>query len=285
MLFFVAERILNLYEEITMDVMHRISQGAAPSVAPTWKKRGPRPHPIGRRGRLPFSLATPRRAISVTLFLYMDMLTTDMDLSVRKTVTWIVLDANLAVDVALCRGRVRAMVRIGGMAMAAAEEEETGAQLRSPPAGHTPGKSCCAAFGARQAQRGRSPCNTANVDWVEDMSGTFGTNLPHVYGIAGSARSVQEATGAETSPHGDAPHLAGLSTATESHHHCEADILNTLGPKSKKVWMLEPPIPQPTVGRTEKGKEGPRDQETSDEENSMRNLALTSPKPIRLRCA
>jgi hypothetical protein len=72
---FVTERELDLYEEITANNLHDSSQGVAPGVAPTWKKRGPRPHPTGRRGRLPVSRATPRRAILVTRSHYMNELT------------------------------------------------------------------------------------------------------------------------------------------------------------------------------------------------------------------
>ncbi len=69
----VAEWMWSLFEDVVVFILFVTSRGVAPGVAPTRKKRGPRPHPTGRRGRLPFWTATPRRAFPGTLSRYMDL--------------------------------------------------------------------------------------------------------------------------------------------------------------------------------------------------------------------
>ncbi len=59
------------------------SQGVAPSVAPTWKKRGPRPHPMVWRGRLPIWTAPPCRALLVTQSLYTNLLNARLEFQQR----------------------------------------------------------------------------------------------------------------------------------------------------------------------------------------------------------
>jgi hypothetical protein len=54
--------------------VHTILRGETPGVDPTHRKRGPRrPHRIGRRGRLPLWLASPRRGFFVYLVSYMNV--------------------------------------------------------------------------------------------------------------------------------------------------------------------------------------------------------------------
>ncbi len=101
-----------------MNFMHVTLRWETPGAAPCRQKRGPRPHPTGRRGRLPTWKATPRRALVATLGSYKNMLTTVSVPVSEKRVLRIVEEVILLVVVAGRVSRARAMVRLGLMAMA-----------------------------------------------------------------------------------------------------------------------------------------------------------------------
>jgi hypothetical protein len=91
---------------------------AAPCVAPSLQKRGPRPHPSGRRGRLPNQSATPCRVSLTTVSHYMNVLdAVALPMITPRMAREKMAKLVLAVGLGRARG-VRAMVRLGGMAMA-----------------------------------------------------------------------------------------------------------------------------------------------------------------------
>ncbi len=68
-----------LFGDLLENIGHVYRAEESPSAAPTPQKRGPRRPPrTGRRGRLPFQLATPRRELVGHQFYYKDFLDTEM---------------------------------------------------------------------------------------------------------------------------------------------------------------------------------------------------------------
>jgi hypothetical protein len=117
----VDELDQGFYASCTMHFLDIHVGLAAPRAAPSLQKRGPRPHPIGRRGRLPNQSAAPRRVSWTTVSHCRNMLDalglpTIIPRMARVKMSKLVL----AVVVGRARG-VRAMVRLGGMAMALAD--------------------------------------------------------------------------------------------------------------------------------------------------------------------
>ncbi len=72
----VAKWMMGLYVGNVMNFLYVTWRWETPGAAPCRQKRGPRPHPTGRRGRLPNWKATPCRVFEVTQVLYKNELTT-----------------------------------------------------------------------------------------------------------------------------------------------------------------------------------------------------------------
>ncbi len=160
-------KLVSLYVDSAVHLIIGTFRAEAPGAAPTRQKRGPRPLPIGWRGRLPFWTASPRLAFTVTLFHCRYFLITlpTLQLKMRAIPS---VEMSLALAVAPRLARCRAMVRLGQMAMAAvlrppgqsaaaAAARGSIAPLSGQRGGSTktqnaPGRSCCEGYeGGRQS--------------------------------------------------------------------------------------------------------------------------------------
>ncbi len=122
---------LNLFEGNVENLLDASLGRAAPSAAPSLRKRGPRPLAIGGRGRLPNQLANPRRdsvsLLGPSMYFHDALLIPTLQLMTKG-------DAKRSILAVDARGAPRpiAMVRRLGMAMAlwAATEDVLGEAAR-----------------------------------------------------------------------------------------------------------------------------------------------------------
>ncbi len=248
-------------------------RGESPCVAPTRRKRGPRPLPIGRRGRLPTWTAAPRRAFPVTLSHYrreLNTLYSKMPLTTNATK---IVELSLAVVVLPLVGRARAMVRVGLMAMAAQprlpglDTEAAAAERRTARAaslrdGSNRGRRCCVnSAGASRLWPRQSPTVFAK-NGTKDKNGSNGTE----------GNSRREAT--------DHEELFDAEKRIVYEEHRGGQFAATL-PVRRTPVMLTVML---TATNADGLNAGTREQATL-RKRTGRRLALTSPRPAWPRCA